>query len=140
MRLRNLQIDEIQDENLATIKDGVLELGIIIDDNYQDVLSREIAIEFNIGSRLGEVREYLIVYNNPEYKNNPYVFVLDKYENALKDRVSTETFRALTDEYARKNINHTLGVGFKHLPDHWFLSEQEILCARDLAQEYDKTE
>ena len=78
MNLRNFIIEDCEVDNKNLVIDGIKELELVINDNYDLIKKREIAIEFNIGSRLGEQNEYIIVYSNPEYKNNPYVFVLKR--------------------------------------------------------------
>ncbi len=137
MRLRNLEITEEDVDNQDAIIDAIKELELIIEDNY-DTVSKEVAIEFNIGSRLGEPREYLVVYSNPEYINNPYVFVLRKNENpGLVRETSINSFADLADEYVRKEVNKTIYVGFKRLPQYAFLSMNEIKDAREMASDYD---
>ncbi len=146
MRLRNLFIQEegVDEENVDAVRDGINELDVIISDNFADAMDREIGIEFNIGSRLGAPREYLIVYYNPDknYKNNPYVFVLQNQLNrALVDTTTFASFADLAELEIRRDVNHTLAMGFKRLPKvASILSAGEINQARILAAEYDKTQ
>ena len=51
MNLHNLRITDSDVDSKSMVKDGIYELGMIIEDNYKFVLDREIGIEFNIGSR-----------------------------------------------------------------------------------------
>ena len=83
MRLRNLSITDAEVENRELVIDGVQEVERVIEDNYEETLNREIGIEFNIGSRLGFSKEYLVVYCNPDYKNNPYFRVADAEEEKM---------------------------------------------------------
>ena len=142
--LRNLQIlksiEDFSESERLSIIDGINELRIIIEDNYKEILNKEIAIEFNIGSRLGEPREYLVVYANPEYKNNPYVFILKQKENQreLVSCTTLDSFKALADLDERKSINNVLTVGFENLPKHAFLSINQIEIARNFAEKYDE--
>ena len=50
--------------NKDMVLDGIAELNLVIVDNYAQLPREEIAIEFNIGSRLGETKKYLFIYNN----------------------------------------------------------------------------
>lgn len=139
MKLRNLIINDFPVNNKSLVIDGIKELDLIIMDNYNDTIEREIGIEFNIGSRLGEPREFLIVYANPNYKNNPYVFILKNTENGkvLVKETTLESFQSLADLDMRKEINKVLAVGFKNLPKYAFLSISQIDEARNFAEEYD---
>lgn len=139
MNLRNLKINDVLVNNKSLVIDGINELDIIIMDNYHDTIEREIGIEFNIGSRLGEPKEYLIVYVNPDYKNNPYIFILKNTENGkvLVKETTLESFQYLADLDMRKEINKALAVGFKNLPKFAFLSMNQINEARNFAEEYD---
>ena len=139
MKLRNLKIIDAPVNNKNLVIDGINELNLIIMDNYNDTIEREIGIEFNIGSRLGEPREFLIVYANPNYKNNPYVFILKNTENGkvLVKETTLESFQSLADLDMRKEINKVLAVGFKNLPKYAFLSINQINEARNFAEEYD---
>lgn len=141
MKLRNLKIDDCDIENKELVEDSVRELDIIISDNYKLLGKKEVAIEFNIGSRLGEQTEHLVVYSNPDYVNNPYIFILktdiNTKERFLTDRTSLVSFQDLSDLYTRQNVHHTLVVGFKNLPKHAFLSQNQICEARKLALSHD---
>ncbi len=142
MNLRNLRITDRDVDSKSMVKDGIHELGIIIEDNYKFVLDKEIGIEFNIGFRLGEPREYLVVYANPDYKNNPYIFVLKQTEDGrqLVKETTLETFRELADMDIRKEINKTLVVGFRNLPQYAFLGMGQIEQAREYAEDFDLEE
>lgn len=139
MNLRNLKIFENNIQNKNDIIDGIIELDNVIMDNYQIIKEKEIGIEFNIGSRLGEPREYLVVYSNPDYKNNPYVFILKQTEEGRKLVKETDlfTFVDLADLDIRREINKTLVIGFNNLPKYAFLGKQQIEDARNLANDYD---
>lgn len=139
MKLKNLEIKDSNINNKKEVIDAIHELDNVISDNYLDSLDREIGIEFNIGSRLGEPKEYLVIYANPKYKNNPYIFVLKQIdsERELVNNTTLESFRDLEDIYIRQEVNKTIAVGFKNLPKHAFLSLAQIQTARDLAEEYD---
>ncbi len=138
MNIRNLIINDKNIDNHEEIVDAIRELEIVISNNYQNV-KEEIGIEFNIGSRLGEPKEYLVVYVNPEYKNNPYVFVLKNFnENKLLCKeTSISSFRDLADKDVRKEVNKAIYVGFKRLPKYAFLGIKDIQSARDMAKETD---
>lgn len=138
MNIRNLIINDKNINNHEDIVDAIKELEIVISDNYQNV-KEEVGIEFNIGSRLGEPKEYLVVYVNPEYKNNPYVFVLKNFnENKLLCKeTSISSFRDLADKDVRKEVNKAIYVGFKRLPKYAFLGIKDIQSARDMAKETD---
>ena len=139
MRLRNLKIQDLDIPNRIQIIDEIQELEQIIKDNYLNSCEREIAIEYNIGSRLGEPKEYLVVYVNPEYKNNPYVFILKQENNErfLVKETSLKTFEDVADPYVRQEVNKTIAIGFKRLPEHAFLSENQIQTARSYAYSFD---
>lgn len=138
MNIRNLIINDKNINNHEDIVDAIKELELVISDNYQNV-KEEVGIEFNIGSRLGEPKEYLVVYVNPEYKNNPYVFVLKNFnENKLLCKeTSISSFRDLADKDVRKEVNKAIYVGFKRLPKYAFLGIKDIQSARDMAKETD---
>ena len=138
MNIRNLIINDKNINNHEDIVDAIKELEIVISDNYQNV-KEEVGIEFNIGSRLGEPKEYLVVYVNPEYKNNSYVFVLKNFnENKLLCKeTSISSFRDLADKDVRKEVNKAIYVGFKRLPKYAFLGIKDIQSARDMAKETD---
>ena len=140
MRLKNLQIIETNITDKDKVIDAINELDIIISDNYDRTLEREISIEFNIHSRLGEPREYLVVYVNPKYKNNPYVFILTNNDNVreLVDIISLDVFRDLSDDYIRQEVNKTIATGFKRLPEYAFLSEEQINNAREYVKKYNR--
>ncbi len=140
MKLRNLIIDNIIDiPNKDDIIDAIHELDIIINDNYNGLATEERAIEFNIGSRLGEVKEWLVIYSNPEYKNNPYVFILAQIngQRVLLDQTDLYSFAELRDPWTRKDVNKTIAIGFNNLPNHAFLGQSQIEDARNLANQYD---
>ncbi len=141
MFLRNLMIrDDIDLPSKEEIIDGINELALIIDDNYDETLKKEIALEFNIGSRLGIQKDYLVVYANPAYANNPYVFILSPDKDGTR-RLHKETdlgvFKELSDLFARQDINKAISTGFARLPQYAFLSQQQICDARQLAMDYD---
>jgi len=140
LNLRNLKITDAEVKNRDMVLDGIKELGIVIEDNYDNWIKREIALEFNIGSRLGEPREYLVVYANPDFTKNPYVFILKQTDSGkcLVNETSLESFQDLADLDSRKEINKTLAVAFKNLPDHAFLGTLQIEGARKLAKEFDE--
>ena len=122
------------------VMDGIRELDIIIHDNYANWCEKEIAIEFNIGSRLGEPKEYLIIYVNPEYKNNPYIFILKQtdYGKRLVKETTLESFQCLADLDTRREVNKTLAIAFKNLPKYAFLGINQVNSAREFAEEFDE--
>ena len=141
MRIRNLQIDDVDYEDgfKREIIDSINDLSIIINDNYQNLTNEEIALEFNIGSRLGEPKEYLIVYNNPNGKNNPYVFLLVKEngQDVLTSHTDMHSFESLFDKETRREVNKVISVGFDRLPKHLFLSQSELYEARVMSRQHD---
>lgn len=140
-RLRNLKIYNAEVDNKDLIIDGINELDIIINDNYNDFLQKEICMEFNIGSMLEKSKEYLVVYANPNLKNNPYVFILKNTENGriILKETTLNSFQSLSNLDKRKEINRKLHIGFENLPKHAFFSIEQIKDARNLAKEYDNT-
>ncbi len=140
MKLKNLVIYDADIDEKDKILWAVSELNDVITDNYQMVMDKEIAIEFNIGSRLGEPREYLVVYSNPDYKHNPYVFIFKKDEQELCKETTLTSFADLADDDIRKEVHKVLYTGFKMLPKHAFLSINQIEKARELALEVDLEE
>lgn len=141
MRLRNLVIKDREIENHDKIIDAIKELDIVISDNYRKI-KEEIGIEFNIGSRLGEPKEYLVIYVNPEYKNNPYIFVLKNFNDKklLCRETTLLSFSDLSDDDIRREVNKAIYIGFKRLPEHAFLGIKDIQSARDMAKQTDDEE
>jgi hypothetical protein len=139
MRLRNLSITDAEVENRELVIDGVQEVERVIEDNYEETLNREIGIEFNIGSRLGFSKEYLVVYCNPDYKNNPYVFMLRRTEEGkeLSKKASLDDFEVLGDLETRQDVLKSIAVGFKNLPKYAFLGLPDMVKARGMASDYD---
>lgn len=139
MRLRNLKISNIDIPNKDMVIDSIKELELLINDNYHQILDKEIGIEFNIGSKLGEPREYLVVYVNPNYVNNPYVFILrqTKEGKKLTNNTSLESFKHLADNLIRQEVNKSIAIGFRNLPHFAFLGIGQIQKAREFAEEYD---
>ena len=139
MRLRNLRIAESDVENRNMVIDGIEEVERVIEDNYEDSLDREIGIEFNIGSRLGFAKEYLVVYCNPDYKNNPYVFLLRRSDEGreLSKDANLKDFEVLGDLETRQDVMKTIAIGFRNLPKFAFLGLPDMITARGMASDYD---
>lgn len=137
MKLKNLVINGGKVENLNLIIDGINELAIVIDDNYDEIKEKEIGIEFNIGSRLGETKEYLVIYSNPTLKDKLYVFILKKNQQGSQELVSEttfESFQCLADLEDRRSVNKTIATGFKRLPQFAFLSIDQMKEAKRMAE------
>lgn len=140
MSLRNLEIvNTVNPLQKEAIEQCVNELESFITNNYNE-LNKEVAIEFNIGSKIQPYSMHLVIYNNPERKNNPYVFILAQLEEkrVLVNKAELAFFAGLTDYDNFRDLNITLRSGFKNLPKFAFLSEQEIKKARKLSKEYDE--
>lgn len=140
MKLRNLIINDANVQNKDMVVDGIHELELIILNNYDLIKKREVAIEFNVGAKLGRQSEHIVVYSNPAYKNNPYVFILKKDANNNMDiynKTDLTTFQSLSDLYVRKDVFHVLVKNLERVPAHLFLSQEQIKNARQKAKEYD---
>lgn len=137
MKLKNLIIKGGKVENLALIIDGINELAIAIDNNYDEIKEKEVGIIAYIGSRLGEAREYLVVYSNPTLKDKLYVFILKENQQGSQELVSEttfESFQCLADLDERKAVNKAIAAGFKKLPQAALLSVPQMAEAKRLAE------
>lgn len=141
MKIRNLEIiDSLGLEQKSPIENCLSELDGFIRNNYINVLEREIAIEFNLGSKIAPYDMHLVVYNNPERANNPYLFVLAKLEDKriLVNRAELAFFSGLLDYQTFKDFKISLRTGFENLPKFALLGEKELNVARRLSREYDE--
>lgn len=140
MNIRNLTIFDSNLPNKDKIIDGIQELDLVISDNFNLLSDKETAIEFNIGSQVGSIKKYFVIYNNPSFKNNPYYYILefDQNQQKLVKETSLDTFIDLEDKDTRRFFHHKIVTGFRNLPKHAFLSQHQIEHARELSNDYDK--
>ncbi len=99
MNFKNLIIydnDEVLLQN--TIKDRIKEIEKLIDTLYTKY-NKEIAVEYNFGSIMQQYEISLVIYNNPERNNNPYIFMyIDTEEyHILLDRADIALFKSFID-------------------------------------------
>lgn len=137
MKLKNLVINGGKVENLDLIIDGINELSVTIDGNSDEIKEKEIGVKFYIGSRLGEAREYLVLYSNPILKDKLYVFILKQTSQNLQKLVSEtsfESFQGLADLEERKSVNKAISTGLQMLPQIALLSMTEMEEAKRLAE------
>ena len=132
-------IDSVGLKNDEAITERLNELEKFINNKY-DLLNAEAAIEFNIGSKMNPYSMHLVIYNNPERNNNPYIFISARLneERILVNKAELAFFSGLLDYNLFRDLKITLRSGFEHLPNYAFLSENEIKKARQLSEEYDK--
>lgn len=121
------------------IKDRIEEIEKLISELYPK-FDKEIAVEYNFGSIMQPYEISLVVYNNPERDNNPYVFMYIDTEqyHVLIDRADLELFSSFTNNDRYADFKHSLTVGFRNIPKTAFLGEREIIKARQFAKEFDE--
>ncbi len=112
----------------ALIKERIRNTEQLINELYYEY-DHEIAVEYNSGSIMQQYEIPLVIYNNPEFDNNPYVFMYidtDQY-HILVDQADIKLFSsfAIDDRFA--DFKHTLEVGFHNIPKTFFLGEKNWL-------------
>lgn len=140
MNIRNLVIvDSVKLKNCEAVLERIEELERFIDTKYNS-LNTETAIEFNIGSKMNPYSMHLVIYNHPQRKNNPYVFISARLneERILVNKAELAFFSGLLDYNLFRDLKISLQSGFNHLPRYAFLSESEIEKARQFSKEYDE--
>ena len=139
MNLRNFVVYENNDLALhGLISDRIGEVEALINKLYL-AFDKEVAVEYNFGSIMQQYEISLVIYNNPERNNNPYVFMYidtDQY-HILLDRAELALFSSFTNDERYRDFKHSLEVGFKNAPKMAFLGERELNQARQFAKEYD---
>ena len=134
MKLLNMEISDADVPDKINVLDAIHELATIIKDNYESWNSQHVWLEFNIGTRIGQTRHFLVVFCDIALPYNPYVLHLsrDSQGQSLTTSASLDIFSNLADREIRRETNRGISVGFKRLPHYAFLSEQQIIQARNL--------
>ena len=140
MNIRNFIVyDNNSMEQQALIKRRIEDTENLINNLYPQY-DHEIAVEYNFGSIMQQYEISLVVYNNPEFNNNPYVFMYidtDQY-HILIDRADLELFSSFTNDNRFTDFKHSLEVGFSNIPKTFFLGERALVKARQFAKEFDE--
>ena len=80
--------------------------------------SKEIAIEYNFGSIMQRYEISLVIYNNPDRKNNPYVFMYintDQYQRLI-GKADIKLFSSFSNDKVFDYFMESLKVGFENIP------------------------
>ena len=140
MNIRNFKI--IENNGLLyfdKIKNRIAEIDNLITSLYNE-RGKEFAIEYNFGSVIQPYAISLVVYNNPERSNNPYVFLYirtNEYKTLI-DEGDMMFFMGLANDDLYYDFLDAIKVGYNRLPDHLFLGEKDIERARMLSEEYNE--